>query len=104
MPCNKTIKLIWRRDLQREKKISKENKHHHPDQTYLLDHLRPPSSPFSASPSSRFFPQKQEYPYATSAILSMLFFPFHVWVILNVSVRLVKWSQFRSSHLYYEKY
>ncbi len=87
MPWNKTIKLIWRRDLQREQKISKENKHH-PDQTYL----RPPSSPFSAPPPSLFFPKKQAYPYATS--VQCCFFHFMFGVILKDSIgKMVSISQ-----------
>ncbi len=36
--------------------------------------------------------------------VNLLFFPFMFGIFLKVSVRLINWSQFHSSHLYYEKY
>ncbi len=68
---------LGRRDLQ-------ESKQHHPDQTYLVVHLRP-LLPSSLPPCLCLFPltllpQKQEYPYATCLYLvNILFFPFNVW-------------------------
>lgn len=94
MPCNKTMKLVWRRDLQREQTT--------PLPLLVYDSLHPsPLCPFSLLSPKRFIPHMMYDVWYH--IVNLLFFPFIFVIILKVSVQMVNWSQFHSSHLYYEK-
>ncbi len=91
MPCNKTIKLIWIRDLQRKQTPPPwPNASPYSFTTPFLPILSPPC--LWLSPLT-LFPQKQEYPYTTCVVsCEYIVFPLHVWYCSKVFVRLVNWS------------